>query len=94
MPTTKNNKSSKAKSSKPAAKGAITAPVLHKSRVESPVERVWEMADRLAKAGKSRKEILAAADKAGIAYWTVRTQYQAWKKAGEATPVKGSKAAK
>lgn len=46
---------------------------------------VWDLCDKLAnKHGEDfrRKHVMDAGEKAGIAYFTVRTQYQSWKQAG------------
>lgn len=55
------------------------------STVESPVAQVWQLADEMfaeaAAAGKEpprRKDVVEAARKIGVAYYTARTQYQAW----------------
>lgn len=42
---------------------------------------VWAIADEME--GAARKDVIEACRKAGIAYGTARTQYQAWKKAGK-----------
>lgn len=62
---------------KPKAK----PPVSHKSTVEKPTKLVHVIADMLADANPdvTRKEIIAACTEAGIAYYTILTQYQAWK---------------
>lgn len=55
----------------------------HKSDCDSPVQLVHSIAnDMLADdPDVTRKDILQACDKAGIAFYTVRTQYQRWNKA-------------
>jgi hypothetical protein len=62
---------------------------IHKSTgVEKPTKLVWEIADSMP--GAKRKDVLAALEAKGIAYYTARTQYQKWlvnkraKKAAEA----------
>ena len=49
---------------------------LHKSKIEGPVALVWKTCNMMA--DSSRKEVLAALDGMGIAYYTARTQYQRW----------------
>ena len=50
--------------------------VTHQSVIERPCKKVWHIADAMP--GSKRKEVLAACVKAGIAYYTARTQYQQW----------------
>jgi len=47
------------------------------STVESPVKRVWAIADSMPEA--KRKDVIAACVAEGIAFFTARTQYQKWK---------------
>jgi hypothetical protein len=47
------------------------------STVESPVKRVWAIADSMPDA--KRKDVIAACIEEGIAFFTARTQYQKWK---------------
>jgi uncharacterized protein (DUF779 family) len=47
------------------------------STVESPVKRVWAIADSMPDA--KRKDVIAACVEQGIAFYTARTQYQKWK---------------
>lgn len=54
-----------------------------KSTVDSPVSKVWSLADVMVAAAKEgerakRSEVVAEAQNQGIAYYTARTQYQAW----------------
>jgi len=54
-----------------------------KSSIDSPVAKVWETADRMiafvAKEDRAkRSEVVAACQADGIAYYTARTQFQAW----------------
>lgn len=63
---------------------------IHASTCESPVKRVWAIADAMiadAKANNrpspSRKEIQDECVRQGVASGTARTQYQAWKKAND-----------
>lgn len=60
-----------------ADKGVPRAKADH-STVEGPCKMVWRIADE--NRGKTRKEVLALCDEAGIAFYTARTQYQAWRK--------------
>ncbi|EPO7782775.1 hypothetical protein ACIUZC_21995 [Pseudomonas aeruginosa] len=57
-----------------------TTPVVkarNASTVESPVKRVWAIADSMPDA--KRKDVIAACVEEGIAFFTARTQYQKWK---------------
>ena len=54
-----------------------------KSKVDSPVAKVWSLSDVMVAGAKEgerakRSEVVAEAQKQGIAYYTARTQYQAW----------------
>lgn len=54
-----------------------------RSQIQAPVSAVWELADEMvagAADGKKarRKDVVAAAVAQGIAFYTARTQYQAW----------------
>lgn len=51
-------------------------PVTHESVIHRPCKQVWHIADAMP--GAKRKEVLEACVKAGIAYYTARTQYQQW----------------
>lgn len=51
------------------------------SEIDSPCKRVWAIADSMP--GAQRKDVLAACDLEGIAFYTARTQYQSWKHASE-----------
>lgn len=89
----------KAKTSAAKGKGKPLAKVLHESGIDSPVAYVHKW---LAKHGKDmrRCDALKALDAKGIAYYTVRTQYQVWfadpkasaKKYGTAPKVKAAPA--
>jgi hypothetical protein len=59
------------------------AEVSHKSTVERPTQLVHTIANMLYEADPAvtRKEIIAACTEQGIAYYTILTQYQAWKAA-------------
>jgi hypothetical protein len=50
--------------------------ISHSSSIVRPCKRVWFIADEMI--GKSRKEVLEACQKEGIAFHTARTQYQQW----------------
>lgn len=54
--------------------------VLRTSTVALPVKRVWAIADEMRKADPSvrRKDVIARCVSEGIAYYTARTQYQAY----------------
>lgn len=49
---------------------------LHASTVESPVAVMWELCQSMK--GAKRKDVIAAAQKKGVAFYTARTQYQLW----------------
>ena len=51
-----------------------------KSTVESPVARVWDIADRMKAENPEvrRKDVIAACQAEGVAFYTARTQYQSW----------------
>lgn len=68
---------------------------LKKSGVQSPVKLVWALCDAYRKENPaiSRKEILEKLIGNEIAFYTARTQYQAWKKATEQSNVDAAKAA-
>ena len=53
------------------------------STVESPTRKVWAITDELRAANPDvrRKDIMAACEAAGIAFFTARTQIQKWMKA-------------
>lgn len=53
------------------------------STVESPTRKVWAIADELHAENPDvrRKDIMAACEAAGIAFFTARTQIQKWMKA-------------
>lgn len=61
------------------AKGAIR----HKSKVINPVHFVWDTCDKMK--GATRKTVVDACIAAGVAFYTARTQYQAWRVAGKAS---------
>jgi hypothetical protein len=67
----------------PVKEVKVKPPVSHKSTVEKPTKLVHAIADMMADANPdvTRKEIIAACTEAGIAYYTILTQYQAWKAA-------------
>lgn len=73
----------KAKAKKPAAKSKRApakkaAPtVASASTIESPVRRVWEIADSMPDA--KRKDVVDACIAQGINFFTARTQYQKWR---------------
>lgn len=57
------------------------------STVTRPTKAVWDIAEKMKKANPDarRKDILEACQKAGIAYYTARTQYQLWFQATKAS---------
>jgi hypothetical protein len=65
----------------PAKEAKVKPTISHKSTVEKPTKLVHTIADMLYEADPSvtRKEIIAACTAEGIAYYTILTQYQAWK---------------
>ncbi len=48
----------------------------NRSTAEKPCRLVWDLADSMI--GARRKDIIAAAEAKGVAYYTARTQYQLW----------------
>lgn len=48
----------------------------NRSRVEKPCRLVWDLADSMP--GARRKDVIAAAEAKGVAFYTARTQYQLW----------------
>jgi hypothetical protein len=50
--------------------------VSNKSTIDHPCKMVWVIADEMI--GSKRKDVLAACVKAGVAFYTARTQYQQW----------------
>ena len=63
----------------PTDKPKASSYIAEKSWLEKPTKKVWDICDRMK--GQPRKEVIEACRKAGIAYGTARTQYQAWKTA-------------
>ena len=64
----------------PEVQADAPAPVVkarNASTVDSPVKRVWAIADSMPEA--KRKDVIAACVAEGIAFFTARTQYQKWK---------------
>jgi len=53
--------------------------VTNKSSIDSPCAKVWQIAGEME--GARRKDIIAACEKAGIAFYTARTQYQKYREA-------------
>lgn len=54
-----------------------TKPIENRSTVESPCRLVWDLADKMV--GAARKDVIAAAQEKGVAFYTARTQYQLWR---------------
>ena len=48
----------------------------NRSIVEKPCRLVWDLADAMT--GARRKDVIAAAEAKGVAFYTARTQYQLW----------------
>jgi hypothetical protein len=69
---------------------------VRQSTIEKPVRAVWFIADEMKAANPSvtRKEVQDECVRRGIASGTARTQYQAWKKANDATQANAELAAK
>lgn len=61
-----------------------TEPVKHASTCASPTKAVWDVADKMMEAAEAgnyqitRRMVLDACERAGIATYTARTQFQAW----------------
>jgi hypothetical protein len=58
-----------------------------KSTVEKPTKLVWTIADEMKTKNPqaTRKQIVEECIKRGVAYFTVRTQYQKWSKSKTST---------
>jgi len=58
----------------------------HASTVEKPCKLVWDIAEGMfaQNPNAKRKDVLKAAEDAGVAFYTARTQYQQWLAATEA----------
>src|SRR5690606_6300536 len=74
-PVSKSKKPA-AKSKRAPAKRAATT-VASASTIESPVRRVWQIADLMPDA--KRKDVVDACVAQGINFFTARTQYQKWR---------------
>ncbi len=59
-----------------AEHAAHRAEMSHKSTATRPCRLVWDLADSMV--GARRKDVIAAAEAKGVAYYTARTQYQLW----------------
>lgn len=57
---------------------------LRKSSAANPVEVVWNLCDK--HKDKRRKDVIELCVRAGVAFYTARTQYQLWKAAGRVQP--------
>jgi len=58
--------------------------ISRKSTVEGPCRIVWDLCDSMnytKEGGARRKDVLKAAEEAGVAHYTARTQIQLWRKA-------------
>jgi DNA-directed RNA polymerase subunit M/transcription elongation factor TFIIS len=60
----------------------LIIPKRNKSEVSKPCNLVWDIADKME--GAKRKDVIEACVKAGVAFYTARTQYQLWKQATNA----------
>lgn len=69
-------------SAEPAKAPAKSIPHENSSTITNPCKTVWEIAIKME--GKPRKEVVAACVAAGVAYYTARTQFQAWYTANKA----------
>jgi|TARA_R110000744_G_scaffold207487_1_gene326161 hypothetical protein len=60
--------------------------IQNKSTASGPVALVWEICERETEANPEvrRKDLIAICEASGIAFYTARTQIQAWRKAGKA----------
>lgn len=67
---------------KTAAKTASDSRI-HASKIENPVAVMWDICEKMK--NKRRRDVLKAAQEAGIAFWTARTQYQLWSQASRAS---------
>lgn len=70
----------------PHAQLVATNRILHKSKVRNPVQFAWETFERAkVELGDKfrRKTAIDYAIARGLAFYTARTQYQEWKKAGD-----------
>ena len=77
-----------AKSKKPSSHATLveTGKILKKSKVKNPCQACWEIfSDHKTRLGAAmrRKDAIDDCLKQGIAFYTARTQYQAWKQAGD-----------
>ncbi len=72
----KTKKKPAAKSKRAPAK-KVAPTVASVSTIESPVRRVWEIADSMPDA--KRKDVVDACVAQGINFFTARTQYQKWR---------------
>lgn len=64
---------------KPAPSPRVNA-VNETSSVKKPTKLVWEIAQKMKEENPNvrRKDVIAACQEAGIAFYTARTQYQLW----------------
>ncbi len=68
---------------------------LRKSTIEKPTKRVWTLAEEYhaANPDAKRKDVIAHCVAQGIAFYTARTQYQAWRTACKASEITQAAAA-
>lgn len=81
VPATPVEPAKPAKKEKAPRTSQAPADRIRVSQIERPTKRVWHIADAMPEA--SRKEVLEACRKEGIAFYTARTQYQLWKNCGK-----------
>lgn len=71
----KKPKNTKAAAPK-APRSASTEERLHVSTAENPVALMWDLCQKMK--NSRRKDVIAEAQRHGIAFYTARTQYQLW----------------
>lgn len=64
------------KSAPKSRKAPVNEERLHVSTVENPVAVVWDLCQKMK--NSRRKDVIAEAQKHGVAFYTARTQYQLW----------------
>lgn len=67
----------------PAKPATKRGPVNERSTISNPCKVVWDIAERMFAENPEtrRKDVIAECQKAGIAFYTARTQYQLWRTA-------------
>ena len=71
----------------PELEKKVAKPQQNHSSINQPCREVWTIAEKMREVNPDvkRKEVLEACVKAGIAYYTARTQYQQWLQATKAS---------